>query len=434
MDKLPRDFQIYVCSVILAAAALLLYLVPELQWHLWGEMLLFVILIGLATMFPIPDPHGGYIMATPVLFYVLFSVHERGAAMLIASVSYATGAAASLGWLPWRMIFNGAQIGISVAIGGTVFKLAGGATNELKVSTFLIPITLAALAHQFTNNFFVASYYSRLRRLPLFATWFSGLRELLLSNLLSIPSAFLLAALYVLVHPLTVLLYLFSLPVQRWALQLYLQHRKIHGQAIDSLVIAIDANFPQGRGHSRRVANIATAIARRLSLSESVIEGIELGALLHDVGLIGLEEDNFSTGEDKGNQPRRFREHTRIGAEVARELPRKDVADIVLYHHERFDGTGYPEGLAGDHIPLGARVVALAEVYDSMVSGGFPRSKNLSHADVVEEIRSQASQSFDPRIVHAFIEAVKAGAIGLVAPEVDEAIAPNDLRRPSEAS
>jgi len=434
MERLPRDFQVYVSGVVLGAAILLLYLAPEIQWDLWGEMLLFVVLIGVATMFPIPDPHGGYIMATPVLFYVLFSVHKPGAAIFIASIAYATGAAASLGWLPWRMIFNGAQIGISVAVAGTVFKWVGGTTSELGVFTFLIPIALAALAHQFTNNFFVASYYSRLRRLPLFATWFSGLKDLLFSNLLSVPSAILLAALYVLVHPLTLLLYLLSLPVHRWALQLYLQHRKIYGQAIDSLVVAIDANFPQGRGHSRRVADISTAIARKLNLSESAVEGIELGALLHDVGLIGLEEDNFASGEERGSQPRRFREHTRIGADVARELPRKDVADIVLYHHEKFDGTGYPEGLSGERIPLGARVVALAEVYESMVSGGFPRSKSLSHSDVIDEIKSQAGRSFDPRIVDAFMEGINAGAVGPTAPEVVEAMSPKDLGRPSEGS
>jgi putative nucleotidyltransferase with HDIG domain len=398
-------------------------------------MLLFVVLIGIATMFPIPDPHGGYIMATPVLFYVLFSVHEPGAAMLIAGIAYATGAAASLGWLPWRVIFNGAQIGVSVAVAGTVFRWMGGTTNELKVFSFLVPMFLAALVHQFANNFFVAAYYSRLRGLPLFSTWFSGLRDLLVSNLLSVPSAILLAALYVLVHPLTLLLYLVSLPAQRWALQLYLEHRKIHGQAIDSLVVAIDANFPQGRGHSRRVANIATAIARRLNLSESTVEGVELGALLHDVGLIGLEEDeNLLSGTEKGSQPGRFREHARIGADVARELPRKDVADIVLYHHEKFDGTGYPDGLRGEKIPLGARVVALAEVYDSLVSGGFPQSKNLSQTDVMNEIRSQAGRAFDPRVVDAFLEAIKSDAIERTASEVQDPQVSRDLPRPLEAS
>lgn len=414
MERLPRDLQGYVVGVVAAAAALLWYLSPQVDWHLWPEMLLFAVLILLATLFPIPDPRGGYIVATPVLFYVLFAVHEPGAAALIASVSFATGLSAYLGWLPWRVILNGAQIGTSVAVAATIFRLAGGTTAKLSTTTFLLPFVLAAFAHQFANNLFVAAYYSRLRRLPLLPTWLADIRDLFASNLLSITSALLLAALYVSVHPLALLLYLLSLPAQRWALQLYLQKTKIHGQAIESLVVAIDAHFPQGEGHSRRVADVATAIARKLNLAEAAVEGIELAALIHDVGLIGLEEIGPVADIPSQDDPRaRFREHVRIGAEVARDLPRKDVSEIVLHHHERYDGTGYPFGLAGERIPLGARIVALAEVYDTMVSGGLPDSRRMPHGEALRLIQEESGKAFDPGVVQAFVAALSDGVIAV---------------------
>lgn len=402
MQRLPADFQRYIVTVIATAAGLVWILAPQVPWESWPELLLFTVLIGLAAMFPIPDPHGGYITATAVLFYVLLSVHGPGAGLLVGGSAYAAGAAISRGWFPWRTLFNGAQIGISVAIGGLVFKILGG-NVEPNLFSFLVPFTIAALAHQMSNNFFVASYYSRLRNSRLFAMWVSDMKDLLWTNFLSILSAAFFAIMYISIHYVTLLLYLLTLPAQRWALQLYIQQRRIFSQAIDSLVVAIDANFPQGRGHSRRVANMSVAIARQLKLSDAAVEVIELGALLHDVGLIGLDEVLETYPSPDGAGVERLRQHVRIGSEIARELPRPEIADIVLCHHERYDGTGYPSGLVGGRIPIGARIVAVSEVYDSMLAGGFPDSQRLSRSEVIEQMKRQTGKAFDPQVIQALI-------------------------------
>jgi putative nucleotidyltransferase with HDIG domain len=161
--------------------------------------------------------------------------------------------------------------------------------------------------------------------------------------------------------------------------ELYLQHRRLFGQAIGSLVLAVDASFPQGKGHSRRVADIAVSTARELGLTDSVVDGIEIAALVHDVGMIGLDE-TFESNEIGDSS--KFLEHVRVGAEVAREIPRRDVGDIVLYHHERFDGTGYL-GLKGSQIPLGARIVALAEAVEPLIRSSPPSSGDSLDESVV---------------------------------------------------
>jgi HD-GYP domain-containing protein (c-di-GMP phosphodiesterase class II) len=271
------------------------------------------------------------------------------------------------------------------------------------VSNLLVPLVLASLALQVVNSFFLTWFFSGVRKTPFGRSWVVRFKDLLWGNLLTVPTAALLAILFVSVHPLTLLLFLVSLPAQRWAAQLFYQQERIFSQAVNSLVVAIDANFPEGRGHSRRVADMAVATARQLGLADSVVEGIELGALVHDVGMIGLEELVESSGpSDTG----RLLEHVKAGAEVATEMPRRDIRDIVLYHHEHFDGKGYL-GLRGSQIPIGARVVALAEAVESMVRPSGPRSDDSLDEVVVRKVREEAGKQFDPRVVDAFLEVAR---------------------------
>jgi len=381
VQRLPRDFQLFIMAVVLAAAALLWLFATEIRWQAWPELLMFMILITVTSTFPIPHPRGGYVTSTTTLMYVLLSVQEPASALLVAGCGYAIGHATSRGWVPWRTFFNGAQMGISVGLASLVFRQLGGSPHTPGVVSFLLPFTLASLVHQAANNFFVTSFFGRLRQTPWVRTWLVEFKDSLSSNLLTVPSAALLAILYVFVHPVTLLLYLISLPAQRWAIQLYLQQKQIYKQAIDSLVLAIDVNFPQGAGHSKRVADLAAALARKMRLPDPDVEAIELGLSVTE----------------------RIRQHVLMGAEIAAELPRRDVSKIVLHHHENFDGSGYPQGLKGAQIPVGARIVAVAEAFESMLAGGFPYQDRSSSGEATDAIRRQIGQAFDPRVVDAFL-------------------------------
>ncbi len=403
-------------TVVVAAFVLLWFLLSTVPFQSIDELLFFLALIALASMLPIPDPRGGYITATAILLYVLISVYGPGAGLLVAGIGSAVGGAVSRKWVPWRTIFNGAQLGLSVALAGLVFQLMGGVLSHPGLRSLLLPLFASVLTFQVVNNFFVAFYFNRLRGLPLLPTWYSDVKDVFISNLLSIATAGLLAILYTSLGPSVLLGYLVLLPLQRRANVLFLQQKQIYDQAINSLVLAIDANFPQGRGHSRRVADIAVTISKEMDLPDQLVEDIELGGLLHDVGLIGIDAPDET--ESSAQISARFREHTRIGADIVRELPRKGVEDIVLFHHEKFDGTGYPRGLRGHEIPLGARIVGVAEVFDSLLAGGFPDSRARSLEDVVALIKREEGRAFDPRVVDALVSAVRSGAIPVVeAPE-----------------
>jgi putative nucleotidyltransferase with HDIG domain len=403
MERLPRVFQAYILAVMTAASTFLWFSAATISWNRWPEMLMFTALITLAAMFPVPNPRGGYITPTPTLLYVLLCVHNPQTALLVSSAGSGLGAVISRGWIPWMRLFNGAQWGLSVGLAGVVFSLLGGSLENPGVLSLLVPLTLALFTLQVTNSFFVACFFSWARKTPFWGSWLPRFKDYLWANFLTAPTAALLAILFVSVHPLTLLLFLISLPAQRWAIQLYLQHQRIYGQAINSLVVAIDASFPEGRGHSRRVADLAVAMARQLGLADSVVDGIELGALVHDVGMIGLEE--LVESKDRSDATKLL-EHVKIGAEVAREVPRRDVGQIVLYHHEHFDGTGYL-GLKGSEIPIGARIVALAEAVESMISAGSSGLEHKIDETLVTRIRQGAGGLFDPRVVEAFLEVAK---------------------------
>ena len=92
-----------------------------------------------------------------------------------------------------------------------------------------------------------------------------------------------------------------------------------------------------------------------------------------------------------------------MGAEIAGELPRRDVSEIVMHHHENYDGSGYPRGLRGSQIPIGARIVAVSEAFESMVAGGIPYERKLSPSEAAEAVRESSGRAFDPEVVNAFL-------------------------------
>lgn len=402
---MPRSVEWFIGAVTLTAAGFILVLSPTIDLNRWPELLLFALLIAVAPVFPVPHARGGYLTTAAILLYTLMALQPPAAALLVAWLSFSVGSAISRGWVPWRIVSNGARLGISVALASFIFRILGGDVSNPTVGSLILPLAGAVLMQEAANSLLVAFYFSRVRRTPLLATWLQDMQDLTFTNLLSVPTAALLIILSTSVSPLILLLYLAALPLQRRVHQLLSQKHRIYSQAIDSLVLAIDANFPQGKGHSRRVADLSVAIARELRLSDSVIDSIELAALIHDVGLIGLDEVRADTvgSEDAA----RLRGHPRIGAEMMRDLPNRSVARIVRHHHERFDGTGYPDGLRDRRIPAGARILAVAEVFDSLVSGGLSGRPPISSAEAVERIVSERMKAFDPRVVDAFASVLK---------------------------
>lgn len=177
---------------------------------------------------------------------------------------------------------------------------------------------------------------------------------------------------------------------------------------IEALSAALDARDRETEGHSRRVTEYTLATARALGLSGEALEDIRRGALLHDVGKIGISDTILlKPGELSEAEWREMRKHPTIGHNMLRGIRFLESAlPIVLHHHERYDGTGYPEELSGGEIPLAARIFAVADAYDAMTSDR-PYQAAMSHEEAVAELKRNASTQFDPQVVEAFLSVVE---------------------------
>lgn len=408
MQTITREVRLFVPIVIASATAVVVLLADQVPWDDWPRLLLFLGLMIFAFSVRIPDPRGGSLTPSIVLSYLAVYVFNPPTAVLVVGVGRTIAYSLSRGWIPWRAIFNGCQIALSVAAGAYVFRLLGGEPGKIELASTYLALAAAPLAHQVANNFFVAYGLSRWRGTPFLSTWFSNTRDLFWPNLLSIPTAILLAILYSEVHYAVVLVYLALFPLQRLAIGLYVKRRQLYAQIVDGLVVATDVNFPLGRGHAKRVAELAVSIAREMRLSETAVESVQFAALMHDVGMIGkdelLDRPVLAPEDAEG-----LRDHVLIGAQVAKELPRREIATMILCHHERFDGAGYPRGLQGEAIPLGARIIALAEVVDSMASGIHPFVGTAPLDAITLSVEREKGAAFDPEVADAFIRLVEKG-------------------------
>lgn len=177
----------------------------------------------------------------------------------------------------------------------------------------------------------------------------------------------------------------------------YEDQRNYEIHLTEMLLDAIDYHIPEKKGHSRRVARYANVIARGLNMSEENKKRLYFACLLHDVGFLKIHADNSYKKET-------YMRHPVVGFEMIQPINfYSDIAPLILYHHERFDGYGYPSNLKGEEIPLESRIIAIAETFDSMISKSSYRLP-VSFDEAIEEIKNKAGSQFDPKLVAIFIE------------------------------
>ncbi len=176
-------------------------------------------------------------------------------------------------------------------------------------------------------------------------------------------------------------------------------------ETITALIEAIEAKDSYTRGHSENVAKYALAIGKKMGLTGSEIEELQIAALLHDIGKIGIREEILNKPTKLNDREyRHIKQHPSIAYQIIGRIPgMEQVAKIVLHHHERYDGQGYPKGLKGDEIPLIARILAVADTFDAMSSNRSYRNA-LPLNVIKQELLRNSGIQFDPQVLGVFIE------------------------------
>lgn len=187
----------------------------------------------------------------------------------------------------------------------------------------------------------------------------------------------------------------------------HLKTKEAFFQIITSLVNALEARDPYTQGHSDRVCSYALRMAERLGWNQEEKEKLRKAALLHDIGKIGIHDNILhKPGQLTDEEYDVIKKHEIIGVKILEPLKEfQEILPWILYHHERWDGKGYPHGLAGEAIPVGARIISLSDVFDAMVTGRDYK-KAFSSEEAREEISKNKGTQFDPHLTDIFVDVV----------------------------
>jgi len=190
--------------------------------------------------------------------------------------------------------------------------------------------------------------------------------------------------------------------------RLYQKIQDSYFEITKALAQAIEAKDPYTHGHSARVVEYTVLIAQKLDLQEEENELLKYAAMLHDIGKIGvrgivLNNPKGLTGEEYDE----IKKHPLIGEGIIKPIELlQPIKPLIRHHHERYNGKGYPDGLSGENIPLGARIIAVADAYDAMKSDR-PYRKALTEEVAIRELKEESGTQFDPKIVEVFLEILK---------------------------
>jgi HD-GYP domain-containing protein (c-di-GMP phosphodiesterase class II) len=184
-----------------------------------------------------------------------------------------------------------------------------------------------------------------------------------------------------------------------------------HLATLESMASLLEAKDAYTHGHSQRVRSYAKAVAERFGLPQEDVDAIDLGAALHDIGKVGVHDSVLTKVEALTSEEfESIKQHPLIGYDILKTVRflAKPHLDLVRSHHERYDGSGYPDRLQGEAIPVGVRILSVADAYDAMTSNRAYRQA-LPKDKVVSELQDHAGRQFDPAVVTLFVELIREG-------------------------
>lgn len=409
-----RSALLYIGVVTFAATLLGAMLVPPevSTWRSWELVVAaaFTILVVLSIRYELHlAPSTKVSVETAWLFAGLLLLGAP-LTMLVGAVGSALGDRLR-GRDPINCAFDAAQTALYLGAAGLAMRwLIGTDHPTLDNPTHLGAVALAAIAMYVINVSLVAGVISLDLQVPYFAIW----RQDRMRDLPQHAALFLVGIVPALTlhrYPWAVVCTIFPLVVIYLSLRDNLRLRDQTREAVEALADTVDMRDPGTFQHSRRVAELAEAIARQLGLDPDQVELIRSAGRVHDIGKIAVPDAVLlKPGRLTDEEFALMKKHPVAGAEILDRFPEyRRGRSIVLHHHERWDGKGYPAGLAGRQIPLGARIMAVADSFDAMTSSrpyreGMPVSKALAI------LREGRGTQWDPEVVDAALAILEPAA------------------------
>ncbi len=427
MKQLPLAARLYVGLVIAAAAVVVAVCLPQSQVD--RQPLLFVSLLTLASMtaafkvtLPITTAGSTMSVSYAVAFVSLLVLGPHATAVVAGASAVSQCLLNRREDNPLhRTLFSVASLVLTVEGAGLALRLVGsGQPASTDPTIGLGRLVAAATTYFVLNTGLVATAIALSTREPVMSTWHKNFLWSAPSYFIGAATAAVAAALVTnagyWIAPLgfapvyltyrTYKVYLGRIHDQQRHAQ---QTSDLHLATIEALARAIDAKDQHTQTHIRRVQLYAARMAQALDLSTAEIQAVKTAALLHDIGKLAVPEHILSKpGPLTQEEFQKIRIHPQVGAEIIATVPFPyPVAPIILCHHERWDGKGYPNGLRGEQIPVGARILTVVDYFDA-VTTERPYHKALSHDGAIGLLRHEAGRALDPSLVSIFIDLLPA--------------------------
>ena len=394
----------FIVLLYVAALTLIIADLPRLLQAKWLDILIFVIITTLAELWNVaigPDSDMSLSFTTHFAAAVLFGP-AFAAAVAGLSVLASDGV---IRRQPLRhMVFNVASFALAAGVTGLVFDALRSTPigHSISLGGDAVALVAAAAAYLIVNNTQV-SLVINFSGGPFFHEWASSFRDIGVPYVSMAPLGALLAYAYQ-ASPWTLLYFPMLVIVVYNGFKLFMTLRHETDHALVALADSIDKRDQYTYQHSMRVARFSKEIATHLGLPAREVDLLVSAARVHDLGKIATDNRVlFKQSSLTAEERRIINMHPAEGGELAGKFSMFRKGRLYIrHHHERWDGKGYPDGLAGVDIPLGARIIAVADAYDAMTSDR-PYRKALPHEIALAELERGAGKQFDPAVVEAFI-------------------------------
>jgi len=416
MASYPRSTAAYIFLLILLALGAVLFSVVRIDFDVssWAIVLILAIVIALFDIKPVAL--FGYSVE------VTLSVAVKFAAVLLFPPSIVIlgtfvgtfwgELSAKRKWLP--RLFNSAEMTLSIFVCSFIFQTLyqpqGGYFGSIQNAAAVI---LSCIGHYLINSVLVCLVISLNSKTSVLAVWRQSIRPVVWYDLSLYPFGIIFAILWQ-YSPLSVILTVVIFLIIRRSYQVSVQLQRQTQDALRALVRVIDERDHHTFDHSERVSKYAEAIAKALDLPQEEIDIIGPAALLHDLGKVGMVDDIlFGDKPLNPDEIQHARRHAEVGATLLSKFPLFDKGTLLVrHHHERYDGKGYPDGLKGDAIPRGARIISVADSYQAMTEDRTYR-RALSREEAIAQLVKGSGTQFDPQVVETFIRILRANHLGL---------------------
>jgi putative nucleotidyltransferase with HDIG domain len=414
--NVPISFKIFYVVFIVFGFAFFAYLMQDFPLERFREILLFIALIVIADTAQITLPRGGASIyaSSPIDLAAIVLLGPAAIAFIEAVASFFTEI--FIQRRPaMKIAFNVPLLIVTVGAAGMAYQMFGPAWKTPDSWRFLVPLTVSGIVYYVVNTLSISTVIGLSARKSPLAIWKQNYMWTFFHVFAFIPLGAIISLVYVSHGPWTMLLFVVPIFLARYSFKLYVDMKEAHINTVAALTSAIDANDPFTHGHSYRVSRYALRLGNAMGLSSRDLEILEYGALLHDIGKIAIQHDILlKPGRLSEQEFLTLKQHPTLGADIVENLRfLKEAAVLVRYHHEQPNGRGYPDALEGDEIPVGARIILVADAFDAMTSDR-PYRKGLHVDKVIEQFEEYGGEQFDLEIANLALTLIKSGRFPLI--------------------